>query len=164
MNDDFFDGDFDEMYFDEEEIDPETRIRKSIGKVISAIRFDVDEDLLDVLYLEFTDYSMLVLRCSRKKYESFIFVDEESFPQFIGAKILDVEVFEDDSEGDVFNADLECVFIKTNKGDFYINFEDGGKLVGETDDFDQYDEEHKRMKKNQDQALLGLIFICWIHN
>lgn len=74
-------------------------------------------------------------------------MDEESFPQFIGAKITDVEVFEDYSGEDIFNADLECIVFKTDRGDFEVHFKSGSKLVGgEMDNFDKFNEENERIK------------------
>lgn len=170
MGNDFFEDDFDKDFygdFDEnldedfDETDIEMRFKRTIGKKISDIRFDIDEDLFEVLFLNFNDNSTLILRCSRKSHENFIFVDEESFSQLIGAKITDVEVFEDYSGEDIFNADLEYIVFKTDRGNLEINFENGGKLVGEMDDFDKFNEENERMKK-ENNAIGGLIVIYWM--
>lgn len=123
----------------------------------------MDEDLLEMLYLEFSDQSTLILRCSRKRDESIIFVDEESFPQFIGAKVLDVEVFEDYSGDDIFNADLEYIVFKTDKGELTIDFENGGKLIGETDDFDKYEDGYQSRKQTDNSsALTAIIALYWL--
>lgn len=170
MENDFFEDDFDKDFygdFDEnldedfDETDTEMRFKRSIGKKISEIRFDIDEDLFEVLSLNFSDNSSLILRCSRRSHESFIFVDEERFPQFIGAEITDVEVFEDYSGEDIFNADLECIVFKTDKGELEVHFENGSKLVGEKDNFDKFNEANERMK-NENKTIVGLIVIYWM--
>lgn len=167
MDDNLFEDDLDEKFdtneFGDDEIDLEARIKQSLNKIISSIRFDIDDDLLDILYLEFTDNSILTLRCSRNNDESFIFVDEESFPQFVGAKILDVEVFEDYSGDDVFDAELEYIVFKTDKGELEIDFENGGKLVNATDDVYEYEEDYlKRSKKLKSRTLTNFIALYWM--
>ena len=158
MENNFFEDDFDEDF---DVTDAEIRFKRSVGKKISDIRFDIDEDLFEVLSLNFSDNSSLILRCSRRSHESFIFVDEESFPQLIGAEITDVEVFEDYSGEDIFNADLECIVFKTDKGKLEVHFENGSKLVGEKDNFDKFNEANERMK-NENKTIVGLIVIYWM--
>src|SRR5690625_7979699 len=87
MENNFFEDDFDEDF---DVTDAEIRFKRSVGKKISDIRFDIDEDLFEVLSLNFSDNSSLILRCSRRSHESFIFVDEERFPQLIGAEITEI--------------------------------------------------------------------------
>jgi len=158
MENNFFEDDFDEDF---DVTDAEIRFKRSVGKKISDIRFDIDEDLFEVLSLNFSDNSSLILRCSRRSHESFIFVDEERFPQLIGAEITDVEVFEDYSGEDIFNADLECIVFKTDKGELEVHFENGSKLVGEKDNFDKFNEANERMK-NENKTIVGLIVIYWM--
>lgn len=170
MENDFFEDDFDKDFYDDfdedlnedfDVTDTEIRFKRSIGKKISDIRFDIDEDLFEVLSLNFSDNSSLILRCSVKSHESFIFVDEESFPQLIGAEITDVEVFEDYSGEDIFNADLECIVFKTDRGELEVHFENGSKLVGEKDNFDKFNEENEKLK-NENNTIVGLIIIYWM--
>lgn len=162
MENNFFEDDFDEDLEDDFDVtDAEIRFKRSVGKKISDIRFDIDEDLFEVLSLNFSDNSSLILRCSRRSHESFIFVDEERFPQLIGAEITDVEVFEDYSGEDIFNADLECIVFKTDKGELEVHFENGSKLVGEKDNFDKFNEANERMK-NENKTIVGLIVIYWM--
>jgi len=158
MENNFFEDDFDEDF---DVTDAEIRFKRSVGKKISDIRFDIDEDLFEVLSLNFSDNSSLILRCSRRSHESFIFVDEERFPQLIGAEITDVKVFEDYSGEDIFNADLECIVFKTDKGELEVHFENGSKLVGEKDNFDKFNEANERMK-NENKTIVGLIVIYWM--
>lgn len=161
FDDDFFDGDDFENDF-EEDFDNEEFYKKAIGKTIAQIQFDIDEGLMEALYIKFTDKSILAVRGSREKSaENFIFVDEDSFPTYKGAKVLDLEVFEDYTSGDIFNPDVESLVFKTDKGDLEISFENGGKFVGADDYFNIMDEEKYRKSKEDIGILVILVWLLY---
>lgn len=144
----------DENEFDFEDSPIERLIKNSIGKQLAEIDFEYDGNYNDMLVLKFTDKQKLVLKNRQRTIDDFILVDEDSFPDFIGAKILDVEIVEDYMSEDIFNCPIEYINFKTDKGDLEIQFENSAVPYFNDDYLDTFYEEEEQRYVGLSAALI----------
>ena len=101
----------------------EEQLQKTIGKTISNIYLDWDDDLMDTLVIKFTDRKQLIIQNQKPEdTESFNIFPDKDLEHFKGAVIKDIEIFEDLNDEDVFNPQYDNLTLTTTKGKLNLEF------------------------------------------